>query len=124
MFILMVEYKNIHNTFAALSDPTRIAILQHLLHGPARVTELAAPHAMSLNSVSKHVKILEHSNFVARDVRGREHWIKINEAPLADARDWANTMLVFWATKLDSLEALILEDDNAAKVSAGETNES
>lgn len=120
----MVEYKDIHNTFAALSDPTRIAILQQLLHGPARVTELAAPHAMSLNSVSKHVKILEHSNLVARKVCGREHWIQISEAPLADARDWADTMLVFWAKKLESLEALILEDDKAVKVSAGETDES
>lgn len=120
----MVEYKNMHNTFAALSDPTRIALLQQLLDGPARVTELAAPHAMSLNSVSKHVKVLEHSNLVARNVRGREHWIQINEAPLANARDWANRMLACWAKKLDSLEALILEEDNAAKGSAGETDES
>lgn len=119
----MGEQFTIPATFAALSDPTRIAILQQLLHGPARVTELAVPHDMSLNSVSKHVKILEGSRLVTRNVRGREHWIHFNEAPLAEAHYWAGTMLIDWAKNLDALKSRIASDQKAGRIPEGEADE-
>jgi DNA-binding transcriptional ArsR family regulator len=59
--------------FAALSDPTRRAIVQQLAKGPARVTDLAHPFDMSFNAVSKHVKVLERAGLVRRRRAGREH---------------------------------------------------
>jgi DNA-binding transcriptional ArsR family regulator len=60
-------------TLTALADPTRRAILQRLLHGEARVTELAKPFAISLNSVSKHIRVLERAGLLRRRRAGREH---------------------------------------------------
>ena len=64
---------NLDHTLIALADPTRRAILQRLSKGEARVTELAAPFDISLNSVSKHIRILERADLVRRRVSGREH---------------------------------------------------
>ena len=68
----MDEYSEMNNTFAALADPTRRAILQQLMDGPARVTELARPHDISLNSVSKHLKLLEKADLVIMASRGHD----------------------------------------------------
>ena len=114
----MGEYLDIDSTFQALSDPTRRAIIGQLMNGPARVTELAQPHDISLNSVSKHLKILEKSNLIRREIKGREHWIRFNREPLAAARDWADEMLGFWTARLDALEALVLADNSKEKKDA------
>ncbi|MBX3217084.1 MAG: winged helix-turn-helix transcriptional regulator [Labilithrix sp.] len=76
------------NTLVALADPTRRAILQRLRRGEARVTELAAPFAISLNSVSKHIKLLERAELVERTKRGREHLIRFRPEPLDAAQRW------------------------------------
>ena len=70
----MVEYKDqvLDQTYAALADPTRRAILTRLQQQEARVTELAAPFNMSLNAVSKHLQVLERAGLIRREVRGRE----------------------------------------------------
>src|SRR3989454_7754263 len=68
--------------FAALSDPTRRAIVQRLAQGAARVTDLAQPFAMSLNAVSKHVKVLERAGLVRRTRAGREHHIALDPEPI------------------------------------------
>ncbi|MDH4072201.1 MAG: metalloregulator ArsR/SmtB family transcription factor [Gammaproteobacteria bacterium] len=94
----MVEYGALDDTFKALSDATRRAILNQLMSGPARIGELAAPYRISLNAVSKHVRVLEQAKLVKREVRGREHWIRFNETPLRDARTWADSMLKFRAS--------------------------
>lgn len=107
IFTLMGEYPAVSATFAALSDPTRRALLAQLMSGSARITELAVPHDISLNSVSKHVRILERAKLVSREVRGRDHWISFNSAPLADARAELDSMLTFWQRRLDSLEAFL-----------------
>jgi DNA-binding transcriptional ArsR family regulator len=107
----MDEYRHISSTFAALADPTRRAILRQLSDGPSRVTALAQPHEISLNSVSKHLKILEKSKLVTREIRGREHWIEFNKAPLAEARDWADSMLEFWSVRFDALADLVAEEN-------------
>jgi len=94
----MVEYGALDGTFAALSDPTRRAILNQLMSGPAKITELAEPYTLSLNAVSKHVRVLEDAQLVWREVRGREHWIRFNPAPLSNARTWTDSVLRYWAT--------------------------
>ena len=97
--------------FAALSDPTRRAILTQLMEGPARVSEIARPYSMSLNAVSKHVHALEKAKLVKRDVRGREHWIRFNKGPMQDARNWVDAMLAFWARHPGADEATLLDDE-------------
>jgi DNA-binding transcriptional ArsR family regulator len=112
----MGEYNGMGNTFAALADPTRRAILQQLMDGPARVTELARPHDISLNSISKHLKLLEKANLVNRDIKGRDHWIQFNREPLEAARDWASTMLEFWTVRFDALEELVIIENTQENI--------
>src|SRR5437867_11525484 len=81
----MVEYQ-LDTVFAALADPTRRAILARLAHGDARVTELAAPMPMSLNAVSKHLRVLEEAGLVRRTVAGREHRLALDAAPRSEER--------------------------------------
>ena len=88
----------------AIADPTRRAILARLSQSNARVTELAAAFPISLNSVSKHVRKLEHAGLVLRDVRGREHVLSLNAAPLSEAADWIAHYQRFWTESLAALD--------------------
>jgi DNA-binding transcriptional ArsR family regulator len=90
---------------AAASDPTRRAILERLAKGSARVTDVAEPFRMSLNAVSKHVKVLERAGLVRRVRRGREHTLELNAAPLKDVARFAERYQRFWSGRLDRLEA-------------------
>ena len=99
----MDEYR-FDQTFKALADPTRRAILAQVARGSSRVTELAAPYAISLNSVSKHLQVLESAGLVRREVRGREHWFEFQQDSLRQAGDWVSDMLDFWNGRLDALE--------------------
>jgi len=105
----MVEYKEqtLDQTYAALADPTRRAILTHLLQQEARVTELAEPFTMSLNAVSKHLQVLERAGLIRREVRGREHYLSADAEPLQYAADWLNTYRQFWEQRLDRLETFL-----------------
>lgn len=105
----MVEYKEetLTRIYAALADPTRRAILVRLATQEARVIELAEPFAMSLNAVSKHVRVLEEAALVRRDVRGREHYLSLDAAPLQEASEWLETYRQFWTERLDRLETLL-----------------
>ena len=98
---------SLDNTLIALADPTRRAILSRLVDGEARVTEVAAPFAISLNSVSKHIRILERADLVRRRVAGRDHHLRLNRAPLDEVAAWVETTRAFWTSKLDALEALL-----------------
>jgi DNA-binding transcriptional ArsR family regulator len=84
----------------ALADPTRRAILERLSRGPARVTELAAPFSISLNSVSKHIRVLERAKLVQREVSGREHMLRIDLRPLDVAALWIQTQRSVWVRRL------------------------
>ena len=102
---------DLDHTLIALADPTRRAILQHLSRGEARVTELAKPFAISLNSVSKHIRILERADLVKRRVSGREHFLTFNPAPMESAAEWMERHRIFWTERLDALEAALRADD-------------
>jgi DNA-binding transcriptional ArsR family regulator len=97
------------HTLTALADPTRRAILARLALGEARVTELAAPFAISLNSVSKHIKLLERADLVRRRRAGREHVMTLNPAPLDEAADWLNGQRDLWAFRLARLDGILKE---------------
>ncbi|MCD6075713.1 MAG: arsR [Rhodospirillales bacterium] len=102
------------HTLAALADPTRRAILQQLSRGEARVTDLAEPFAISLNSVSKHIRMLERADLVRRRRAGREHILSINPQPLDAAAAWIAEQKTFWTARLDTLEGLLRAEDAAA----------
>ena len=92
------------NTFAALADPTRRAILARLALGETSVTELARPFEMSMPAVSKHLKVLERAGLI---VRGREaQWrpCRLEAGPLKEVASWIEEYRRFWSPYLDALE--------------------
>ena len=95
----------------ALADPTRRAILQRLTRGEARVTELARPFDMSLNAVSKHIRILERADLVRRRTIGREHFLSFNRKQLDELATWIENQRAVWTARLDALEALLKAED-------------
>lgn len=95
--------------FAALADPTRRAIIERLSRGEARVTELAEPFPMSLNAVSKHIRVLEASGVVARRRKGRDHILSINSHSLDEADVWIERMRGHWKKQLDAMDRLLDE---------------
>jgi DNA-binding transcriptional ArsR family regulator len=103
------------HTLLALADPTRRAILARLMQGEARVTDLAAPFAISLNAVSKHIRLLERAQLVRRRRQWREHWVSYQAAPLEEAAAWLNRQQAFWHARLDALEAALHADGAAAQ---------
>src|SRR5260370_38781543 len=98
---------------ALAADPRR-GILKQLASGEARVTEVAAPFDISLNSVSKHIRILERADLVRRRVAGRDHFLSFNAAPLAEASKWIEQSRASWTGRLDALEAMLRADDAIA----------
>ena len=96
--------------FAALSDPTRRAIVDRLSRGPARVTDLAGRFPISLAAVSKHLRVLERAGMVKRRRRGREHHLELRAVPLREVARWTSRYERFWNEKLDAL-AEFLEDE-------------
>lgn len=105
---------SLDHTLMALADPTRRAILQRLAQGEARVTEIAEPLPMSLNGVSKHIRMLERADLVRRRRAGREHLLSLNPHPLDEAAAWIETQRTLWTRRLDALEGLLRAEDAAA----------
>lgn len=97
-------------TLGALADPTRRAILLRLSEGEVRVTDLAAPFDISLNSVSKHIRILERARLVTRRKVGREHLLSRNARPLDEAAAWLDRLRDHWNRRLDRLAKALEED--------------
>jgi DNA-binding transcriptional ArsR family regulator len=104
------------STFAALADPTRRAILARLAGGEATVTELAAPFAMSLPAVSKHLKVLERAGLIERGRTGQWRPCRLAGAPLREVARWMEPYRQFWDesyTRLDDyLNELTKESDD------------
>lgn len=113
IFTFMGEY-SLDDTLIALADATRRAILGRLSRGEARVTELAEPFDISLNSVSKHIRILERAHLVRRRKVGRDHFLTYDSRPLVDVEKWITTQRALWNARLDQLDAILLEEDRVA----------
>jgi DNA-binding transcriptional ArsR family regulator len=98
-------------TLLALAHPARRAIMQRLSRGEVRVTTLAKPFAMSLNAVSKHVRMLERARLVRRRRAGREHFLSVNLEPLDEAASWLSAQRAVWTSRLDTLEGILRTED-------------
>jgi DNA-binding transcriptional ArsR family regulator len=92
------------NTFAALADPTRRAILARLAEGPATVKELSAPFAMSGPAVSKHLRVLERAGLIARGREAQWRPCRLEAAPIKEVADWAETYRRFWDASYQRLD--------------------
>ncbi len=95
---------HLSTTLAALADPTRRAILARLSTGQATVTELAAPFAMSMPAVSRHLKVLEHAGLITRGREAQWRPCRITAAPLKDVADWVAHYRRFWTESFGRLD--------------------
>jgi len=109
----MVKYQNdtLDRTFAALSDPTRRALLAQLgEQSNLSVSDLARPFPVTLPAVMKHLEVLSQAGLITRSKTGRTVSCQLNAAPMENAVNWLNRYQRFWSTQLDRLAAF-LEDD-------------
>ena len=106
----MVEYTDnrLSILLKAVSDATRRSLLTLLCQqGTTRVTDLAQVYDMSLNAVSKHIKVLEKAGLVRRETIGRTHWIAADMTQTAEIEEWFKSLKAIWVLRLDSLDELI-----------------
>ncbi|WP_181771189.1 ArsR/SmtB family transcription factor [Amycolatopsis pittospori] len=96
-------------TFAALADPTRRAILARLATGEASVNELAEPFPVSLQAVSKHLKVLERAGLISRSRTAQWRPCRLEAAPLGDVADWVERYRLFWEGGFDRMERHLAE---------------
>ena len=112
----MVEYKsdkNLSVILKAVSDDTRRSLLTRLCQeGPCRVTDLATYYKMSLNAVSKHLKVLENAGLAQRKTVGREHWISADLSKTEQIEDWFSQLKSIWLLRLENLESILGEDND------------
>ncbi|MCF2869667.1 metalloregulator ArsR/SmtB family transcription factor [Octadecabacter sp. G9-8] len=97
---------SIDAAFAALSDPTRRAVVERLARGPASVSDLAAPHNIALPTFMRHLKVLENSGLVRSAKKGRVRTCHIEPAPLMELQGWLEWQRRVWDNRLDQLSAL------------------
>lgn len=103
------------NTFAALADPTRRAILARLASGEGSVMELAKPFAMSLPAVSKHLKVLERAGLIARGRDAQWRPCRLSAGPLREVADWVEHYRQFWTESFDRLDDYLREVQKSQK---------
>lgn len=96
-------------TFAALSDPTRRAILTRLMAGECSVSELAEPFDMSMPAVSKHLRVLERAGLIARRREAQSRPCRIEAGPLKEVADWTEHYRHLWEARLDRLDEYLRE---------------
>jgi DNA-binding transcriptional ArsR family regulator len=96
-------------TFAALADPTRRAILARLSQGEMSVTELAAPFAMTMPAISKHLKVLERAGLIERGRKAQLRPARLEAGPLKEAADWIQHYRRFWEESFDRLDDYLQE---------------
>src|SRR5580700_7444663 len=111
----MVNLQNspLDRTFAALSDPTRRALVMRLAEQPdISVTELAAPFSMSLPAIMKHLAVLSDAGLVERSKTGRVVACRLDAEPMRDAFEWLNRYEKFWSERLNSLAAFLEEEES------------
>jgi DNA-binding transcriptional ArsR family regulator len=105
--------------FHALADPTRRAIVERLTRGPASVSELAAPMAMSLAAVMQHLHVLEESRLLRTEKQGRVRICTIDPDALRRAEAWLSDRRTLWENRLDRLGEMLAEDAIMSKKRKG-----
>ena len=101
--------RDLDHTFAALADPTRLAILARLASGEASVGELAEPFHISLPAISKHLKVLERAGLISRGRDAQFRPCRLEPRGLKGASDWLEPYRIFWEQSLDHLEMYLKE---------------
>jgi DNA-binding transcriptional ArsR family regulator len=102
---------HLDRVFHAMADRTRRALMARLAQGPCTIGELAAPFAMSLPAVSKHIRVLEQGGLVQRLIDGRVHRCSLGAQPLQSAAAWLDQYRIFWSGTLDSLGTYLAATD-------------
>lgn len=97
---------HLDSLFSAMADPTRRAVIERLIAGPASVSELHAPHDIALPTFLRHLKVLEAAGLVRSEKKGRVRTVHIEAAPLARAEDWLSRQRRLWEGRIDRLQAL------------------
>ena len=100
----LLDDARLDDTFAALANSTRRAILAQLAGGEASVNDLAAPFDLTLPAISKHIKVLEHAGLVTRSRRAQFRPCAIDATPLADVADWTQQYRHIWDDRFDRLD--------------------
>lgn len=113
------EQDNLSATFAALADPTRRAILARLARGPATVSELAAPFAISGPAISKHLRVLEHACLITRGREAQWRPCQLEAGPLREVADWTAGYRRFWEKSFDRLDVYLEELQAKRREAAG-----
>ena len=108
-------------TFAALTDPTRRAILARLAKGEATVTELAAPFDLSLPAISKHLRVLQRARLIEQGRQAQWRPCRLNPAPLRDAADWIGQYKRHWEESFERLDTYLHELDETDNQDKGGT---
>jgi DNA-binding transcriptional ArsR family regulator len=109
---MSVTLPTLDDTFRALADPTRRAVVQALGRGPASVSELARPFEMALPSFLQHLKVLEESGLVTTAKSGRVRTCTLRKEQLAAAETWLEAQRSLWTQRLDQLDAFVLQLKN------------
>jgi len=119
MIRVAAEPPSLDDTLIALADPTRREILRRLSRGEARVTDVALPFDISLNSVSKHIVMLERAGLVRRRRVGCEHILSLDPAPVERAAQWIDAQRQVWAARLEALDDVLREPGRGSKGERG-----
>ena len=98
---------NLDSIFHGMADPTRRAVITRLAHGPAPVSELAAPHSMALPSFLKHLKVLEQAGLVKSQKMGRVRTCMLDIETMGQVERWLHERKRFWEQQYDQLEAYL-----------------
>ncbi len=107
-----IDETELSNLFKCISDETRRSLLVKLCQdGPCRVTELASRYEMSLNAISKHLKVLEKCSLISRTTEGRTHWLQANLAEVHKIEIWLEELKSVWEMRLDKLATLIESEE-------------
>jgi len=110
-----VPVDQLSTTFAALADPTRRAILERLADGEATVNELAKPFPISVQAVSKHLRVLEHAGLIVRGRTAQLRPSRLRGEPLHEAAEWLGTYRRFWEGSFDRLDQRLRASKNGSE---------
>ena len=111
----VIEDERLTETFAALANPTRRAILARLAQGDANVNDLAEPFDLTLPAISKHIKVLERAGLVVRSQRAQYRPCTLNPSPLEEVSTWAEQYRPVWEARFDRMNDYITQLSRAPK---------
>ena len=104
-----MENDDLGNTFAALADPTRRAILARLAEGEATVNELAQPFDLKLPTISKHLKVLQRAGLITQGRKAQRRPCRLETSPLKEVADWVERYRRIWEERFGQLDAYLTE---------------